>query len=52
VLGGPLPADMAVVNAGLNLDVDATTTLNFTYDGQFATGTATHGVKATWNGKF
>lgn len=52
VLGAPLPADVALVSAGVNLDVSATTTVNVTYDGQFSTGTQTHGVKATWNGKF
>ena len=52
VLGAPLRADMAVVSAGLDLDVGATTTLSLTYDGQFAAGAQTHRLKATWNGKF
>jgi autotransporter-associated beta strand protein len=52
VLGAPMASDMVVVDAGLNLDVSAATTLNLNYAGQFGVGTQTHGLKATWNGKF
>jgi uncharacterized protein with beta-barrel porin domain len=52
VLGAPMASDLLVLNGGLNLDVSATTTLNLSYDGQFGLGSQTHGLKATWNGKF
>lgn len=52
VLGAPIASDVAVLNAGLTLDVSDTTTFNLSYDGQFGSGMQTHGLKASWNGKF
>jgi|GEM_PF-1322074 len=52
VLGAPLPTDTAIVDAGVNLDLSATNTVNLSYNGQFAPGTEAHGLKAAWNGRF
>lgn len=47
-----MPTDLALVSAGLNLDITDTTTVDLRYDGQFSPAALTHSVKATWNGKF
>lgn len=52
VPGAPIVADMLLLSAGFNLDVSATTTLNFTYDGQIGGGAQTHALKASWNNTF
>jgi len=52
VVGAPLPTDTAVVSLGANLDLSATTTLDFNYSGQLGGGTQTHTIKASWNGRF
>jgi len=52
VLGAPIASDLVVLNAGLTLDVSATTTLDLTYDGQIGGGTQTHAIKASYSNGF
>ena len=52
VAGTPMAADMFVLSAGLNLDVSAATTMDFTYNGQIGSGAQTHTLRATWDTRF
>lgn len=47
-----MASDVAVLHAGLTLDVSDTTTFSLSYDGQLGAGVQTHGLKASWNSKF
>jgi outer membrane autotransporter protein len=52
VVGTPIAGDTAVVDAGLNLDLNTDNTLDFSYDGQIGADSQTHALKGTWAGNF
>lgn len=52
IVGAPIAADLFVLSAGLDLDVNAATTVDLTYNGQIGSGTQTHALRATWDTRF
>lgn len=48
----PAASDVALLSAGLTLDINAASNLDLSYDGQVGSGTQTHAVKATWAMQF
>jgi fibronectin-binding autotransporter adhesin len=53
IVGASVPDDMAVLNAGLNLNVSPDTTLGLTYDGQIGSdGAQSHALKGAWATQF
>ncbi|WP_354042073.1 autotransporter domain-containing protein [Devosia sp. UYZn731] len=52
VTGAPVATDLAVLSAGLALDVNSSTNLDLSYDGQLGQTTQTHALKATWAMQF
>ena len=52
VTAAPAASDLAVLGAGLTLDVNSTTNLDLAYDGQLGSGMQTHALKATWAMQF
>lgn len=53
IVGASIPRDTIVLNAGLNLDVSADTTIDMTYDGQIGTdGAESHTLKGVWAIRF
>ena len=44
--------DLAVLSAGLSLDINATSTINLSYDGQLGGDSQTHALKASWAMQF
>ena len=49
IVGASVPDDMAVLNAGLNLNFSPETTLGLTYDGQVGSdGAQSHALKGAW----
>lgn len=52
VTGTQIASDLAVFNAGLTLDVTASTNLDLAYDAQIGRHTQSHALKATWATQF
>jgi len=52
VMGSSASGDTAVIAAGLNLDLNATTALHLDYDGQAGAASQAHALTGTWAGKF
>lgn len=46
IAGVPIARDAAVIEAGLNLDLGASSSLGVAYDGQIGSGAQSHGLKA------
>jgi uncharacterized protein with beta-barrel porin domain len=52
VTSAPLSGDLTIVSAGVDIDVNATTDLDLSYDGQFGSLGDTHSVRGTWATSF
>jgi len=53
LVGASVPRDMAVLNAGLNLNFTPDTTIGLAYDGQVGSdGAQTHALKGAWATQF
>jgi subtilase-type serine protease len=52
VRGAAIAEDVAVINAGMNVDLSPTAALGVSYTGQFGSGTSQNGVDGTFSVKF